>query len=145
MEEKQKIITSWLKVGNSYHNSIELMLRFFNLLSSFFGNSSGELYVPFLRKLFWFILHVFPNIVSIFEKIMSPSLMSPNNYFSLLKKYFIILNMVHSDTSELDIFDETIIIQDLIQFFKKVLELFECRRGDVCMTYNRNFVYFAHS
>ena len=31
------------------------------------------------------------------------------------------------------------------RFSLKVLELFECRRGDPCMTANRNFVRFAHS
>ena len=28
--------------------------------------------------------------------------------------------------------------------FLKILELFECRRGDPYMTANRNFVRFAH-
>ena len=31
------------------------------------------------------------------------------------------------------------------RFFSKVIELFECRRGDPYMTASRNFVHFAHS
>ena len=31
------------------------------------------------------------------------------------------------------------------RFFEKVLELFECRRGDPYMTANRNFVCFSYS
>ena len=36
------------------------------------------------------------------------------------------------------------VIKIYFNFFK-VLELFECRRGDPCMTDNMNFVRFAHS
>ena len=34
---------------------------------------------------------------------------------------------------------------NFFRFFKKILELFECRRGDSYMSANRNFIRFAHS
>ena len=36
-------------------------------------------------------------------------------------------------------------IEKVFQFFSKVLELFECRRGDPYTTANSNFVCFTHS
>ena len=33
----------------------------------------------------------------------------------------------------------------IFPIFFKVLELFECRRGDPYMTVNRNFIRFTHS